>query len=143
MGWHWFSKPYRFQVYNSIKHHLYTELCTHHPKQSLFLSLFPTHPTLPHPTPPLLCLPSPSLHPPFPLAITTLLSVSMGYACMFFGYSLHLLLSSTPTAIPSCQSIPCIHAPVSVLFSVYFVHYIPHISEIIWNLSFFWLAYFT
>ena len=31
------------------------------------------------------CPPPPSVHPPFLLAITTLLSVSMGYAYMFFG----------------------------------------------------------
>ena len=36
MGWHWFAKPYRFQVYNSIKHHLHTASCTHCPKQSVF-----------------------------------------------------------------------------------------------------------
>ena len=49
----------------------------------------------PHPPPPF-------AHPcpPSPLAITTLLSVSMGHAYMFFGCSLHLLSSSSsPTPL--------------------------------------------
>ena len=32
-----------------------------------------------------LCPPPPSPHPSFPMAITTLLSMSMGYVYMFFG----------------------------------------------------------
>ena len=38
MGQHWFAKLYRFQVYNSTKHHQHTALCAHHPKQSLLSS---------------------------------------------------------------------------------------------------------
>lgn len=34
-------KPYRFQAYNSIKHHPHTVSCSHDPKQSLFPSAFP------------------------------------------------------------------------------------------------------
>lgn len=59
IGWHWFTKSYRFQVYNSITNCVHTASCAHIPKQSLFLS-------------PFLCLcpllPSPNL--PSPLAIT-------------------------------------------------------------------------
>lgn len=76
-------KLYRFQVHNSIKHHLHTTSCAHGPKQSLFL------PPVPPRAPP----------SPFPLAITTLLSMSKCYIdmflCVFFFFkSLHLLLSS-------------------------------------------------
>ena len=38
MRWQWFTKPYRFQVFNSIKHHQHTASCAHHLKQSLFPS---------------------------------------------------------------------------------------------------------
>ena len=40
LGWHWLIKLYRFQVYNSITHHLYIVLCIHHPKSSLLPSPF-------------------------------------------------------------------------------------------------------
>ena len=33
--WCWLIKLYRFQVYNSIIHHLYSILCIYHPKSSL------------------------------------------------------------------------------------------------------------
>ena len=44
---------------------------------------------------------------PFPRAITTLLSVSVGHAYMFFGQSRHLLWSSPPTPLSSdrCPSV--------------------------------------
>ena len=46
LGCHWLAKPYRFQVYNSKKHHLHMVSRAHHPRQSLFLSpLFPPLPT--------------------------------------------------------------------------------------------------
>ena len=35
LGWHWIIKLYKFQVYNSIIHHLYVALCVYHPKSSL------------------------------------------------------------------------------------------------------------
>ena len=72
--WPWFTKPYRFQVYNSIKQHLHTALWAHCLKQNLFP--FPLSPPLPDSTQP---------PPLFSLAVTTLLSVSMGYACIFLG----------------------------------------------------------
>ena len=31
LGWHWLIKLYRFQVYNSMIHHLQIVLCVHHP----------------------------------------------------------------------------------------------------------------
>lgn len=43
----------RFQLYNSMKHHQHTALCTHHLKKSLFP--FPL-------LPPLLCPPPPTLN---------------------------------------------------------------------------------
>ena len=49
------NKIYRFQVYNSIIHHLYIEMCVHHPKSSLFPSPYSMSP-----------------HSPFPLVITML-----------------------------------------------------------------------
>ena len=46
LEWHWLIKLYRFQVYNSITHHLYVVLCIHHPQSSLLPSLFiPPSPT--------------------------------------------------------------------------------------------------
>ena len=43
LGWHWFTKPSRFQVYNSTKCHLHTATCAHRPKQSLFPAPLPSH----------------------------------------------------------------------------------------------------
>ena len=40
LWWHWLIKLYRFQVYNSIIHHLYIILYVHHPKSSLLPSPF-------------------------------------------------------------------------------------------------------
>ena len=38
LGWHWLIKLHRFQVYNSIIHHLYVALCVYHPKSNLLSS---------------------------------------------------------------------------------------------------------
>ena len=81
---------------------------------------------------------SPSSHPlPFPQspAFTTLLLVSMGYAYMHICSLANLFPS--PNALPSeiCQSVPCIPA-FGFISLVYFVHQIPHLSEIIWCLFF-------
>ena len=85
LGWHWLTKPYKFQAYNSTKHHLPTASCTHHPK-----SFCPHFSPFAH-----LNLP-PS---PFPLANATLLSV-LCYVYIFFDQSLHLLWSSSPSPSP-------------------------------------------
>ena len=51
LGWHWFIKLYRFQVYNSIIYHLYIVLYVHHPEWLLLLLPFiPLYPFLPAPT---------------------------------------------------------------------------------------------
>ena len=50
--WHLFTKPWRFQVYTSIKHYLHTASCLHPSKQNLFPSSFYSpfaHLHLPHP----------------------------------------------------------------------------------------------
>ena len=45
-------KLYRFQVYNSITHHLYIVLYAHHPKSSTpSITFYPPYPLLPLPTP--------------------------------------------------------------------------------------------
>ena len=79
-------------------------------------SKVPFHPLLSS-----LCPPPPTLPPPFPLAITTLLSVSTGYTYMsrmLFSQPLYLLSSSPPTLLhsDSYQFVLCIHASVSILF---------------------------
>ena len=78
LAWHWFTKPYRFPVYNSRKHHLHTALCTHLPKQSFSA-----------PVPHLHLCPPPPPQPPFPLGTTPLLSVSV--VCMYVWFFLFLL----------------------------------------------------
>ena len=55
LGLHWLIKSYRFQVYNSITHHLYVVLCVRHPRFNLLPS--PLIPPLPSsPSPPRLSL---------------------------------------------------------------------------------------
>ena len=61
--WYWLIKLYGSQECNSVIHHLYITLCVHYPKPSLLPS--PFNP-VPSPTSP---------RPPFPLVITTLLSL--------------------------------------------------------------------
>ena len=56
----------KFQVHNSIKHHQHTAWCIHCPQKNIFLACICV-----------LWSPLPSSHSPFPLAITTLLPVSM------------------------------------------------------------------
>lgn len=60
-----------------------------------------------------------------------------------FGSSFHLLSSRLPISLPSdsCQSLPCIHASVSLL-SVYFVHYFLHMRDHM-RFVFFCLDYFS
>lgn len=53
LEWHWFAKPCRLQVCNSVKHDLHTVSFAHRTKQSLFPSLF-SHP---------FCPPSSTPHP--------------------------------------------------------------------------------
>lgn len=69
----------RCRVHSSGKHYLRTASCAHSPKQSLFPSPF-----LP---PPLPTFPDHRGHP-FPLAITSLVSVSMCYTCICFYFIL-------------------------------------------------------
>ena len=81
LGWHWFPKPYWFQLYNSIKHCLHTALCAHHPSKVSFCSHFP--PPFDH-----FHLP----HSPFPLAITTQQSVWLCYIYDFCLISSHTFI---------------------------------------------------
>ena len=88
-----------------------------------------------------LCSPL-SRHPtPLPQSIPTLLSTSVGHSYMFFVQSLPLLSTITPLPNPlfPLAAVSLFSVPVYlVLFCslVYFVHWIPLISEIIWYLSF-------
>ena len=47
IGWYWLIKLYRFQVYSSIKYHLYIIFCVHHPRSIPYHHhLFPLYPLL-------------------------------------------------------------------------------------------------
>ena len=103
-GWHWFTKPYRFQVDNSMKHHLCTASCAHCPKQSLFLS--PFSPTLPTSTYHL---------SPFPSDHHHTVSVSIYYMYfMFFVFNhltfFHLAHQPPPLwQLSVCSMYPCLY----------------------------------
>ena len=58
--WHWLIKLYRFQVYNSMIHHLYILLCVHHSKSFPSTTVYPP-------------LPISNSLPPSPLVITMVL----------------------------------------------------------------------
>ena len=91
--WHWLIKLHRFQLYNSITHHLYIVLCVHLPKSSLLLSPFSSS---------LLSSTSPiTPHPSFPLVITILFSVTVRY----FSFSFFFFLLNPFTFSPSAQSL--------------------------------------
>ena len=92
LGWHWLIKLYRFQVYNSIIHHLYIVLCVHPPQVK--------SPSIPISTPfTLLYLPP----IPFPSGNHHTVSVSMSF---WFLISLDLFTFFThpPTPHPSPDS---------------------------------------
>ena len=114
-------KLYSFKVYNSIIHYLYIVLRVHHPKSSLLPSPFICH--LPSYTCP---------HPPLPLVITILLSVSINF--FLLNSFTYFTQSSNPLPSDSCQSVLCVSESVPILL-VYFALYIPHASKIIWYLS--------
>ena len=84
-----------------------------------------------------LCPPPPSLCSPFPLAIATLLSVSM---CMHLCSLANPFpfFHPAPSPAPPLNSVSLSHVSMPLFLfcsQVYFVHQIPHISEIIWYLS--------
>ena len=103
LWWHRLIKLYRFEVDNSIVHHLYIVLCVHHPKSSHLSSPF---------TPPL-----PSSVPSFPLP-------SGNHHTVFCVYQYYFVLNfftfspCSPTPLPSnsCQSVLCIYESVSTFF---------------------------
>ena len=93
-GWHWLIKLYRFQVYNSITHHLYIVLCVHHTMSGLLPSPF---------IPPY--SPLPPLHP-------------LSFCCLpmrVFFWFFCLIPSPFSLDPDSCQSVPCIYESVSIL----------------------------
>ena len=97
-GWLWLIKPYRFQVYDSVTHHLHTASCAHHSQSSLFLS------------PPFISPLSfyPSAQHPFPLAIAILLSVAAIFFFFLSAWIFNILLLfnySCPTSFPI--ALPC------------------------------------
>ena len=110
LGLHWLIQLCRFQVYNSIIHHLYIILCVYHPKSQVsfhhHLSLL--YRLLPPPT-------------PFPLVITMLLSVSMS----FFLFCLIPLpfLPGPPNPLPTAANLFSVTMSLFLLcWFVYFVH---------------------
>ena len=108
LGWHWFIKPYRFQVCNSTKCHLLTASCARCPRQSLFASLFM----------PLLCLPP---HTPTPFPSGDLHTVVCVYVSYIYFHFLPLIPSPsfTQTTKPPALwqlSVPRSQASVSTLF---------------------------
>ena len=123
LGWHWLIKLYRFQVYNSIIHLLLYCVFTTTGQFSFHHYLSPLYPLLPPP-------------PASPLVILILLSVSVRVCFLFF-----LLTCFTFFTQPLQPPTPWRHQSIFIYDSastllVYFVHWVPHMSEIIWYLSF-------
>ena len=127
LGWHWLIKLYRFQVYNSIIHYLYIVLCVHYQSQVFCYHLYLLYPLLLPPTTP---LPSGHHH--------TVVCV-----CEFFLLSMFSLVSSFFNPAPQhpypLTAVSLLSVSISLfLFCLlaYVIHYIPHVCEIIWCLSF-------
>ena len=102
MGWHWLIKLYRFQVYDSVTHHLYIVLCVHHPKPSLL------------PTPFILLYPL--LHLPTPLPSGNHHTVLLVYVSFFFSFLSSSLFLLKPLFQPASLPTPFWHLSV---FSLY------------------------
>ena len=116
LQWYLFTKPYRFPVYNSIKH-LHTALCAITPSK-VFLSLFSTP------------LPTSNIHTPcssapFPLAIPLLICVyTKNPVCIGFLATSFTFFHSVPQislSSDSCQLLDYIHESVFILF-LSFIH---------------------
>ena len=116
-------------MYNSIIRLLCIVLCVHHHKSSLLPSLL------------ILSLrSSASPHPPLPLAVTILLSVSMSF--WFLLFLILLICFTFSTQFPTLTAVSLFSVSVSLfLFCllVYFVHLIPHMSEIMYLSFSVWL----
>ena len=87
MGWYWLIRSYKFQVYNSIIHHLYIALCSPPKVKSPFITLYLIPFTL-------FYLPS----PPSPLVTVILLSVFQ--FCLFVFLFLYLFICCFLLYIP-------------------------------------------
>ena len=110
-------------MYNSPKHHLHKASCAHHPKQSPFPSPFPH-----------LCPPLPIATPPF-LWLSPNCCLCLCDIYVFLKCLIHLTFSTNPQYHFPLTAVSLCHVPMPLFLlcsSVYFVHYIPHRSEIIW-----------
>ena len=106
-----FTKWYRFQVYNSINHHLHTTSCTHFPQaKSLFVRISTHLPTSTEPTTP---FPSVNQYTVFSVYMLCVYAV-----CLI--PSLSFIQSPNPLSSETCQSVTWIHASVSILFASLF-----------------------
>ena len=112
-------------MYKSMKLHLHTASSGHRPKQSLlFIPISPT-----------ICPPPSTTHP---ISLWLSLTIVFVYVmCIYFLENFFTFSHPVPLPLLSemYQSIPCVHTSVSTLFVNLFVHWIPHIIEIIWYLS--------
>ena len=129
LGWYWLIKLYRFQVYNSVVHHLCIVLCVPHSKSSLLPAWFiPLYPLLPAPT--------------------HLSLWQSPYCCLCLSFC--SLVCFFPLLLPPLSPSLCPHSfwPLSVcslyLSLYYFVCLL--ICSLKFHIqvkSFLWLAYFT
>ena len=106
LGWHWFAKSYRFQVYNSRKHLLHTASYAHHTRQSLFPSPFPPYP------PP----------PTYPLSAGHRHTVVCVYVICIYVFLINPFTFHPILPPKSCQSVPCTY--VFVYISCQFILFI-------------------
>ena len=127
LGWHRLIKYDRFQMCNSITHHLSIVTCVHNPKSSRLSSPF---------IPPLLSSPSHLLFSGNHPTVT---------CSEFFSFLAFTFFSQLLNPLPSdrCQAVLCINESVSILLVTLFCS----LNSIYkWNhmvLFCLWLAYFT
>ena len=126
LGWHGLIKPYRFHVYHSITYHLHTAPCTCYLKWLSATTC--THFDLFYPSTPPPCFIWQS-----PNCCSYLCVFSLLLKALYLFYSVPWVLSSD-----KCQSVPCIHASVSIWSVSLFCSLGSrvYISEIIWHLTF-------
>ena len=117
IGWHWFAKPYRFEVYSSIKHHLHAVSCTYYLKQSLSMPISPYPLSTPtHPIPLSLWL-SPHCCPCLcVICVCVCVYIYMGffYLNLFFTFFPSVPQSPSLWQLSVCSMCPCL--------CFYFVH---------------------
>ena len=110
LAWYWFTKPNRFQEYNSLKHHGHTASCSLRPKHSLFSFPLPTS-----------TQPSFSFFSGYHHTVVGAYMLCM-YGFFFNPFTFFHLVSQPPSSVTAVSLFHVFSTPFLFCWSVHFVH---------------------